>query len=317
MKFMEFSKNLNENSLERAYILQGDDGYFIQNAKNKIISQCKIQNEQMNLSKFDETQKEEFFSSLNLYPLMSKYRVSYISIEKVDDDFFKKLEKYATNPNEEVVAVVINNAKNVTEKKGICLVDCDKERMPILQKWVVTAFRKEGKEINLELAEKIVNRCNFDMMKISSVVEIISCYLSLNQIVTEKIVDELVPFEMEAEIYDLINAIVDKNSEKAMALYDKFKSQKIEDTKIIALLYGNYRRMFLSAVTEGSNEELASELKVKPYAIQKARSLAKSYTKGRLKNCLDILIRLENGIKTGTLVNPDLMRVGILTLIEK
>ncbi|MEG1520147.1 MAG: DNA polymerase III subunit delta [Clostridia bacterium] len=317
MRFINFSKNLNENTLEKAYILQGEDAYFVKSAKSRILSTCKIENEEINLSSFDETKKDEFFSSLNSYPLMSKYRASVISIDKPDDDFFKKFEKYAENINPECVAIVVNNGKSVTEKDGIYIVDCAKENMPTLSRWVSVTFRKNGKSIDDKLAEKLVERCNFDMMKISNAVEAISCYLSKNSEVTESVIDELAPFEIEAQIFDLSNAIVEKNVSRALALYSKFKSQKIDDTQIIALLYGNYRRMFLSAVSDLSNEEVAAELKVKPYSIKKARELARKTTKARLKKCLDILINLENGIKSGKMTNPDIMQVGILTLIEK
>ncbi len=316
MKFIEFSKNLNKEKLQLGYLIQGDDSYFRKKAVDRIIATVNVDNKELNFSTFDDSKKEDFLMSLNSYPLMSDFRLSIIEVDKTDEVFHGKLKKYFADPNPTCIAVVVNSAEISKDIDGMFTVECKKETLGMLAKWVEVTFKKEGKTITSVLANQLVERCSMDMLRISQGVDMLVCYNKDKTEITSESVHELIPAYLEAEVFDLVNMIVEKNQQRTMELYASFKAQKVETTKVLALLYGNYRRMFLASVSTASEEELATALKVKPFAIKKARSLGKKYTKVRLKNCLEIISKAEFGIKSGKISQEEVLLTTILLLLE-
>ena len=316
MKFIDFSKELNRDTLQLGYLVQGEDCYFRKLAVDRIVATANVENKELNYSTFEDSKKDDFLMSLNSYPLMSDYRLSIIVVDKVDDVFNKKLKAYYSNPNPTCIGIVVNSADVIKDISGITSIDCKKENGVMLTKWVEGTFRKDGKVIEKPLVAELIERCNMDMLRISQGVEMLVCYHKDNVEITKESIVDLIPAYLEAEVFDLVNAIVEKNQKKTMELYSSFKAQKVETTKVLALLYGNYRRMFLASISVGTEEELAVALNVKPYAVKKAKSLGRKYTKLRLKNCLEIISRAEFGIKSGKISQDEVLLTTILLLLE-
>ena len=77
-------------------------------------------------------------------------------------------------------------------------------------------------------------------------------------------------------------------------------SAKTEPTQIISAIAGNFRRMFLSVITTNlTNEQIAQELKVKPYAILKAKETAAKFSVKNLKRIHELLQEVDFKLKNG------------------
>lgn len=170
--------------------------------------------------------------------------------------------------------------------------------------------------ISEELAKIIATRCNLDMARVKTSADIISEYKDCKGVVSEEDVDKLVADETEAQVFDLVNAIVDKNVAKAMALVEKIKAQKVSGTAFSSMLYGNYRRMFFACVSPLSAEEVARELNVKEYAIIKAREIAKRYSARRIKTAMEYLENVDFNVKSGKTKDADVIETCVLHLVN-
>ena len=137
------------------------------------------------------------------------------------------------------------------------------------------------------------------------------------QVINLDMVELLVANTMENEIYDLSNALADKNKVKAMALFDKFVAKGIDYSVILSTLVGQYRRLLHCALSNKSDSELAEDLKVKEWAIRKSRETATKYGKAVLKACLDDLIDAEFNFKSGLMVDETAVRTAMVKLLAK
>lgn len=320
MKSAEFIRQTTKENLPPCVLLVGEDGYFIEAALSRV-KKLTGGSGDFDYSKFDEENFGDFLQSLDTFPLMSEKRVSVISIEKADakDKAFEKkkklLEKYASSPSALSVAVVIIKS-GVKSLDGFTAVDCGKESLQNVSKWIVLYLKKQGVSISEELAKVIATRCNLDMARVKTSADIISEYKDCKGSVSTEDVDKLVADETEAQVFDLVNAIVDKNVAKAMALVEKIKAQKISGTAFSGMLYGNYRRMFFACVSPLSSEEVARELNVKEYAIIKAREIAKRYSARRIKTAMEYLENVDFNVKSGKTKDADVIETCVLHLVN-
>ena len=72
-----------------------------------------------------------------------------------------------------------------------------------------------------------------------------------------------------------------------------------KDTKTFALVLNHFRRLFFVAVSDMNDKELSELLGVKEFAVTKARTLAKNFTKLQLKNIYEMLNDVDFYIKNG------------------
>ena len=72
-----------------------------------------------------------------------------------------------------------------------------------------------------------------------------------------------------------------------------------KDYSILGLITNHFRRIIFCGLSDYTNEELADMLKVKPFAVLKARNQSKLYSKIQLKKILELLEELDFMIKSG------------------
>lgn len=316
MKYVAFSKEISSDNLSPCYFLQGEDFYFKNSAISKIVNVSGVEEKAINLSKYTAENVRDFIQSLDFFPMLSEYRISILETDKITDDVKLALEKYALNPNFSTIAIVNYSGVKKAQLKGFLEVDCGKESLDVVKKWIILTLRKNGIGIAEQTATAIATRLDCNMGKVANVVDVLCAYKNFQGQIEEVDVELLVPDEIEGEVFDLVNAIVEKDVNRVFPILEKIKLQKLEPTPFISMLYNNYRRMFFAAITEKDLSEIAEGLKVKEYAVKKAKELSKKYSKIKIKRSIDYLRNLEAGIKTGKISSQSMLDDIVLHLIN-
>ncbi|MBR2323582.1 MAG: hypothetical protein IKA39_01655, partial [Clostridia bacterium] len=239
-----------------------------------------------------------------------------LETDKITDELKVALEKYALNPNLSTIAIVNYSGAKKAQLKGFVEVDCGKESQDVVKKWIAVSLKRNGIQIADLQATEIVNRLDCNMGKVANVVDVLSAYKNYQGQITSQDIEMLVPDEIEGEVFDLVNAIIAKDINRIFPVLEKIKMQKLEATPFISMLYNNYRRMFFAATSEKDVAELAEGLKVKEFAVKKAKELSKKYSKIKIKRSIDYLRNLESGIKTGKISSQSMLDDIVLHLIN-
>ena len=122
-------------------------------------------------------------------------------------------------------------------------------------------------------------------------------YSKDSKVITESDVLSLVHKNIEYSVFELSNAVADKNREKAMTLLDLMIFSKESPQTLLSMLLSNFRRIFYVSVSKCSTSELASLLGVKEYSIKIAKKMAIKFTPKKLKQILDIGGKIDFDIK--------------------
>lgn len=176
---------------------------------------------------------------------------------------------------------------------GLEMVNCDKLDGYSVIKWIVAYGKRQGVEISNACARKISDYCLQDMSRVASETQKLLDYGE----VTPESVDLLVHKDTEYVLFDLSKHIANKNAAAAIDLYKGLIASGEEARALYGLLYNFYRRAYYAKTSDMSNDQLASLLSVKPFAVQRAKEIADRYKPMQLKRILNYFDAADKKLK--------------------
>ena len=300
MKFVELKKNLVSAPPKPCYVVSGDDSFVVRSAVNIIASLAGSMRD-LNLSSFNkEADCAEIISALLSPPMLSDYRVVIVA-DYVGD--LGEIKDYLKNPSLSSILVfygaLTSNFNAII--KSVEFVDCNKLDLKFLSNWVIKKAASEHTAIMADASEILVRYCNCDMNIISNELRKLIDYAD-GDIIDSKMVQTMVTPESDFKVYELSEAIANKDKEKAVKLTETLINENNSVISLITMLFAHFRRLLFVSLNPTS-DTLANDLKVKEYAIKMAVKQSAMFTPRRLKLIFDRLNKMDSAVKSGQCVD--------------
>ncbi len=323
IKAIKFNVN---NRGGNAFLLTGDDLYWRDYVINAVLSLVPEAEREFNYRSFSDIKSieeaESAFTSMGFFGGINVVSISGYGVKKTGkgeakaSDREKKIfEDIVTGLDDNTILILSNSNIPLSLARYFIEVDCSKAEPAVLRDYVPKLIAP--KKIDGNALYTLMEYCNRDMAKISNELKKLTSYMGSRQVISNDMVELLVANTVENEIYDLANALADKNKAKAMALFDKFVAKGVDYSVILSTLVGQYRRLLHCALSNKSDRELADDLKVKEWAIKRTRETASRYGKATLKASLDELVDAEYNFKSGVMVDETAVRTAMAKLLAK
>lgn len=300
MKFIDLNKHLKEH-LEPIYIVTGEDAFLIAQTLNTFQKHIVTDFKELNYNYFDNenTNLTQILNACNSLPFMAEKKLVVAKIENFASSEFEELKEYASNPNLSTVFLIVSKNKDFLKLENSLEIDCSLLDNQTLLMLIASQLKKHNKSITKPAAQTLIKKCDNDAMKITSELEKLRFYTT-EQLITEQDVLEIVPDSFEFNIFNLTNALSVKNSDLTLKILKNMLDLKTEPTQIISAVASNFRRMFLSVITTDlTNDQIAEKLKVKPYAVFKAKETANKFSVKNLKRIHELLQDVDFKLKNG------------------
>ena len=146
--------------------------------------------------------------------------------------------------------------------------------------------------------EQLITRTNCDLVRLINEADKLFAYKEGAQINLCD-VKELVAEDTETRLYELGNALLSRDLARALSLMADYEKKGEKSASILASLAKQYRTVAYAALSTASDEDLATALAVKPYAVLKARETARRHTPASLNRALRMLEESEFDFKSG------------------
>ena len=301
MRFDELKLTL-KKQIDFAYLVVGKDFFLRSSAEKMITKRCVDNFLEMNVSHFNDENYSinAFLDSLIQVPFGSEKRVVVLSEVNLNSQDQKKILEALKNKNSLVCVIfVYSEMQNFLNKiKDECtIVDCAPLDPETIRAIVVNKLAKNGIKIEGNAVKTLIDFTNGDMTFIDQEMKKLIAFAQESKQIKEKDVLDLVHKNIEYSVFELSNAVADKNREKALALLDLMIANKESPQNLLGMLLANFRRMFYVSVSKESNAVLANALGVKEYSIKIAKRLALKFTPKKLKKILDIGGQIDFDIK--------------------
>lgn len=192
---------------------------------------------------------------------------------------------------------------NAVKKHGL-IVEFPLQKPTELAKWVMKVFKSYKKDIDLITASQLVDNSEMTMTEILNEINKIVLYIGDRQKVISKDIDDVCSKSVKGRIFDLTDAIAEKNSVRALKLLNDMLILKEPLPKILFMITRQFRHILeMKLLIESglSMNQAASKIGITPYAAGKALKQANSFTADRLKEAVNDSLELDIAIKTGKL----------------
>jgi len=303
MQFSELKKHLNDRRLNPAYLIVGEDS-FLSSAALGHFKKLVCFFSELNVMTFsDSVEVNELISSLQTMPFGSNIRLTVCSEIKGD---IASLEKYFINPNPESILVVLVSKLPENLSKILhyfTIVDCAKLETTHIQRWMQTELSITCTSITHSAFSLLYTYCLGSMERISLETKKLGFY-KMGGTIEDKDVVAIVEPSLEHKVFELSEAVANKNPTKTASLIEGLLSEKFAPIMLLGMIYNHFRRLLYCKI-DPNNPSLAKGLAVKDFAITKAKQAANKYTAKQLKQICDDFHVLDLKTKSGQM--PDVM----------
>lgn len=173
--------------------------------------------------------------------------------------------------------------------------------------WLREELKKQNMKMETTATKDIAERTNYDPERCANELKKLRLLLDDKEIKKDDI-EKLITNTLERDIWSLIDAINEGQTEKSIKILEKLLSQNVDVNYIISMIARNLRLLTLTKhlLTDGKTyNEIASILKIAPWTVHPLITASKKYSEEKITYLYTKLSNLDFQIKRG-LIEPKL-----------
>lgn len=185
-----------------------------------------------------------------------------------------------------------------------------------LARWAGGILAKEGRKITARTMDLFLSMAGDDMEHIRMELEKLVSYTMGRDVVTDGDVKAICTVQVTNKIFDMVSAIVTRQTRKAMDLYEDLLALKEPPMRILFLIARQFNQVLQVKEMMGKGFDkgtIASKLKMQPFVVGKVMPQAKQFSREQILSYVDLCVEAEEAVKSGRLQD----RLAVELLITK
>lgn len=287
------------------YFIYGIDEYLIKTKIYEILNEHNLTNIDTTTYEFDDNLSDIIndASTISLFTSKKAIIVNNANIFKSGINT-EILEKYIENPNLDTILIFVLKEEKLDERRKITKLLRTKTKVLELNKSNINSVVKDmfkGYKIDNNTIDYFIKRVGDNLLILENESVKLKLYKEDKNISIDDI-DELITKNIDIDLFKLIDAIISKDKDTAITIYNEMLKQKEEPIAIIITLANQIRIMYQTKELYklGYREnEIASILNIHPFRVKKAHEKNSKYSSNTLLKLLNNLATLDLNIKKG------------------
>lgn len=309
----ELNKQIAENNLKQFYLLIGSEAYLKRQFRDNLAEALVNKEDTMNYNYFlgDKLDMEQVLDLGDTLPFFAEKRVIVLEntglfYSKGSDGIKERFDSFPDSTHVIFVEQKVDgrNSLSTWMKKKEAIYELNTPDAATLRAWIKQRFEKSQKQIGQEAVNYLLEHVGTDMLLLEHEIEklVTYCYDSPQIMVDD--IKEICVSQAEDKMFDMIDAIVNCNRDKALSLYHDLLALREPAMRVLSNLTNHYREMMQICLLQKqgkSNGEIADILGIRhrAFVIPKYAAQGRKYSYARLKSILDKCQETDQGIKTG------------------
>ena len=325
-------EDIKTQNFKQAYLLYGEEAYLKHQYKNKLKNALLPEDDTMNFSRFEGkgTEIPKVIDLAETMPFFADRRVILLE----NTGFFKNkadaLADYMGSLPDYLVLIFVeeevdkrNRMYKAVQKQGRA-VEFARQDEKTLMTWVLGMMKKEGKKITRQDMEDFLEKTGTDMGNISQELEKLLSYTMGRDVITRADIEAVCTtqitnriFEMiravTGLIFDMVEAIANKNQKKALELYYELIALKEPPMRILFLLARQFNLLLQvkELLAEHCDQAtIAKRTGLQSFVVRNYIPMSRQYAAEELKAAVNDCVQMEEDVKTGKI--SDLLSVELL-----
>ena len=311
-------KSLNEDlktgNFKQIYLLCGEEGYLKKQYKERFVKAMLPEGDTMNYAYYEgkSTDVKEVIDLAETMPFFAERRLIVFE----NTGFFKsagsELTDYIKDMPETTYFIFVENEVDkrsrlykAVKAKGH-IVGLSTQDEGTLKRWIQGIARGEKKQMSDSAILYFLGKVGTDMENIRKELEKLICYALDRDTITKEDVDAVCVTQITNHIFDMVNAVADKDQRRALDLYYDLIALKEPPMRILFLMIRQYRILFQvkALLKQGyGRKEIASKAGLHPFATGKYMEQAKRFRMQELRAVMEDGAEIEQRVKTGLLTD--------------
>ena len=329
MNHTEFGNLLSQGKLPRVLLFEGEEEYLKQQALRSLRAALLPEGmEELNETVLTAPSADEIIAAAETLPFLADRRLVLIRDERSLSgraEAEQKLLDYLPGAPETAVILFLTTQKPDARKKlyvavkklnGIVTFSPLKDWE--LTHFVTSAFKKLGKECDERTAGYLVFTSGTDCnLLLSEISKIASHDLTSNSVTADEVTALATP-SVECTIFQMVDAVVARQSAKTFELLRKLLLTGADRLYILAMLLRQFRllqHVKIMQYEKCTRDTIRSVLGVPSFALDQYLRQAASYTGGQVKRAVQICLETEYAVKSGRLNQEGAVEAAILKIL--
>lgn len=169
--------------------------------------------------------------------------------------------------------------------------------------WLIKhAKEKHGIGIRKAEAELIIENTGYELSRIDIEIEKIAMFIHPNKTVTRADINELTLFDRENTIYEMTDAVSERNINKALVYLDQLLITGTSPVWIILMIYRAIKKMLqgkLMLEQGASKETISRALRINMYFFGKFLRQVRYFSRKQLRTFMDAAEKVDSLLKSG------------------
>ncbi len=317
------NKDIKERSFKPVYLIYGDEPFLVGSYKKRM-REAISGDDTMNFNYFEGKNPDvrEIISLADTMPFFAERRLILVDTSGFFKGAPEELVEYLPQMPDTTCMIFCENEvdkrnrlyKKVKELGHVA--ELNKQDSAQLMQWAAGILTKDGKKITRQVMEYFLERTGDDMENIRTELEKLICYTMGRDVITKDDIDAVGTVHVSNRIFEMVSAIVAGNTKKALDLYEDLLTLKEPPMRILFMIARQFNQVLQTKelMAQGANKsEIASKIKVPPFAAGKLMTQAKLFTKEQILSYVQLCVESEEAVKTGKLAD----RMAVELLIAK
>lgn len=317
------AEDIKEGNFRQAYLLYGEERFLRRQYREKLRAALCADGDSMNVHFYEgkDVPVGEIIDLAETLPFLAQRRVIFIN----DSGLFKaggeKMAEYLAAPNETTFFVFTESEVDKRSKlyktvqsKGYAA-EFGTQDENTLKRWIAGLLARDGKKISESTVHLLLAKTGTDMDNIRMELEKLTCYCMDREIITAEDVESICTTRISNHIFDMINAISEKQQKKALELYYDLLALKEPPMRILFLIARQCNILLQAKELKAKgydNRTIGSKIGLPPFVVQKNLNQAAKFKTSTLRNAVTRCVEAEEAVKQGRM--NDRMSVEILIL---
>lgn len=307
-------KSLNEDlktgQFKQLYLLHGEEAYLKKQYKDRFVKAMLPEGDTMNYAYYEgkSTNPKEVIDLAETMPFFAERRLIVLEntgfFKNAAPEFAEYLREMPNTTNMIFIESEIDKRgkmyKSVKDKGRI--VELARQDEKTLVRWIMGMAKKENLMMSEAAVRYFLGKVGNDMENIQKELEKLFCYCMNHTEITVADIDEICTTQITNHIFDMVDAVANKEQKKALDFYYDLLALKEPPMRILYLLTRQFRILLEVKELDGlgfGQKELASRVGIMPFLVGKYRAQAKSFSAKELRRIVEAGVITEENVKTG------------------
>lgn len=296
--------------LKPIYLIYGDS-FQTEQALTRLKKRIASGTSNMNVKEFSAAvdKPEAVLQAADSLPFLGEHHLIVVrDFDKASADDARRYIAYAGNPSPTTVLVLMAEKANKASpifkavSAGGQVHEFKTLKDSELFVWVERRFEARGKKAGPHSVRYLVEQVGTDMRTLDSEIEKVSVYAADQVRIEPEDLARIVSRNPQNTVFELVDALGTKDSEEALIVLNRLFTAGEPPLKVLGMIVRQFRLILKTKALESSRAsraELAKELGVPPFVVDKYRKQSDRFSIDEIKRVYELLMQTDIAIKMG------------------